>query len=386
MSKSKEKGVIIQHYIPQCILSNFSNEKMQIYEGLVMGKKQYLTNIDNSMAERFTYEHSSIELNTLEKYFKRIEDYIGPSFKKIINDLNNNIDNPKVFYEIKKFINRYMREYLIFYYRSGALLYELGHENKNREDRILLLLRKLFNSAYIRNLSKTVLNNYSFCIIKSPEGQFLLSDQFISTAALGIKNRFTSVSNRQIGFKKVLLLLPISKNYYAVYYHGKTPVYIRPDRINTLTNNNLREINKVIINNSYVKCVGYDDDTLKIAMSEFEFQSPVTVMAGFKSGATQGAVIKKEVFFYSEDEDIMELFISTNWLKFEGLARNDVCSCGSKKKFKHCHIYYYSECKRMMDEIKRDETNYYGFPNKSIIELPINEWAGFVDPEKRQMN
>ncbi|MDR3593847.1 DUF4238 domain-containing protein [Clostridium sp.] len=383
MGKSKEQRVIIQHYIPRCILSYFCNDKKQIYEGLVMTKKQYQTNIINSMAERFTYEHSLIEVNFLEKYFQRIESYIGKVYKDINDSLNKNIDNPKEFNEIKKFINRYMKEYLIFYYRSGALLHEFGYENNNREDRILLLLRKLFNSKYIRQLSETVLNNYSFSIIKSVEGKFLVSDQFVSTAALGIKNNFTNVSNRQIGFKKVIILVPISKNYYAVYFHGNTPSYIRTDKINTLSLDNLREINKIIVNNSYVKCVGNDDESLSTALSEFKFQSPITTISRYESGLTKGAVTKKEIYFYKKDEETMKLFSSSDWMKYKLLSRNDICSCGSKKKYKYCHMDNYLELKNMMDHIKYNRSeNVYHFPKNYTVELPINEWAGIVDSKK----
>jgi len=184
IKETKEQRIIIQHYIPQCILSNFSNEKEQVYEGLVMEKRSYLTNIKNSMAERYTYEHSFIEVNTLEKFFSRIENYIGPSFRKIIEKLNDDGNDIK---ELNKIINKYIREYLIFYYRSGALLYEFGHDHKTPEDRVLLMLKKLVNSEYIYKLSETILKYYSFCIIKSNEGYFVVSDQFISTAALGVK-------------------------------------------------------------------------------------------------------------------------------------------------------------------------------------------------------
>lgn len=173
MKENKEQKVVIQHYIPQCILKNFANEKDQVYEGLVLEKKSYLTNVSNSMAERFTYEHSLIEVNALENFFSRIESYIGPALTRIISAIENNSGNFKDLKEIKNLISRYMREYLIFYYRSGALLHEFSHEQKTPEDRVLLLLRKLVNSNYIKGLSQTILNNYSYCLLKSNEGHFV---------------------------------------------------------------------------------------------------------------------------------------------------------------------------------------------------------------------
>lgn len=385
MKEIKEQKVVIQHYIPQCILKNFSNEKDQVYEGLVMEKKSYLTNVSNSMAERFTYEHSLIEVNILEKFFSRIESYIGPAFTRIINALEKNDGSIKEFKLVKSLIDKYMREYLIFYYRSGALLHEFAHEQKKPEDRVLLLIRKLVSSDYIRRLSETVVNNYSFCLLKSNEGNFILSDQFISTAALGIKNRFANVSNRQIGLKQVIILVPISKHYYFAYFQGRSPIYIRENKIITLNAKQLNEVNKVIINNSYIKSAAYNKDSLDTSLSEFEFRSPTTFVAGYKSGATHGSVVKKEIFFYEEDEITMEFFESTDWLKFESLERNDTCRCGSKKKFKECHMNPYLVCKRMMDHIKDEgDSRIYNISEKATIELPINEWFGYVKPEEQK--
>jgi uncharacterized protein YchJ len=387
MKENKEQKVIIQHYIPQCVLKNFSNENDQVYEGLVMEKKSYLTNVSNSMAERFTYEHALIEVNILEKFFGRIESYIGPAFTRIIDALEKNDGSIKDIKRSKSLIDKYMREFLIFYYRSGALLHEFAHEQKIPEDRVLLLMRKLVSSDYIIRLSETVLNNYLFCLLKNNEGNFILSDQFISTAALGVKNRFANVSNRQIGLKQVILLIPISKKYYAVYFHGKAPIYIRENKINELNTEQLRVVNKVIVNNSYKKSVAYNKDSLDFALSKFEFRSPVTIVAGYKSGATTGTVIKKEIFFYEDDEEIMDFFESTDWLKFESLERNDVCLCGSKKKFKKCHMNLTLECKRMIDHIKNNgDSRIYNVSEKSTVELPINEWYGYVPPEKQKTN
>lgn len=383
MGEGKEQKVIIQHYIPQCILKNFSNDKGQVYEGLVMEKKTYLTNVSNSMAERFTYEHSLIEANILEKYFSRIENYIGPAFSRIISALEKYEENSNDFKKINRLINSYMREYLIFYYRSGALLHEFSHEKKSPEDRVLLLIRKLISSDYIKRLSETVVNHYSFCILKSNEGNFVLSDQFVSTAALKIKNRFTNVSNRQIGLKQVILFIPLSKNYYVVYFHGKSPIYICEDKINELNTEQLNEVNKVIINNSYKKSVGCNKEPLELGLSEFEFRSPVTYLAGYKSGATTGSVVKKEIFFYRKDEEVMEFFESTDWLKFKSLERNDICRCGSGKKFKKCHMDIYLECKRMMDHIENNgDSRFYNVSERSTTELPINEWFGHVTPKE----
>jgi uncharacterized protein YchJ len=387
MQETKEQKVVIQHNIPQCVLKNFANDKDQVFEELVMEKSSYVTHVSNSMAERFTYEHSLIELNTLEKFFSRIESYIGPAFRSIISAIEKYDGSFNDFMLIKSLIDRYMREYLIFYYRSGALLHEFSHEQKTSEDRVLLMMRKLVNSDYIRRLSETVINYYSFCLLKSNDGNFILSDQFISTAALEVKNQFMNVSNGQIGMKQVMMLVPISKNYYAVYYNGKSPMYFRENKISDLNETQLNEVNKLIVNNSYMKAVAYNKESLESAIAEFEFQSPVTVIATFKSGATSGSVKKKEIFFYKDDEKIMLSFESADWLKYKSMERNSICGCGSQKKFKNCHMNEFIKCNRMMDFIKNNgDSRIYYVSGNSTVELPIDEWYRYVTPEKAKTN
>ena len=381
-----EQVVINQHYITQCILANFANNGSQVYEALVDEKKVYPTNYRNSMCERYTYEHSIIEVNSLEKYFGRIESYIGPAMKNIISIIEKYEKGECDFADIRHLIERYMREFIIFYYRSGALLHEFSfdiNDIKNKEDRVLVMLGKLLNSRYIRLLSKTVINYYEFAIIKSEDNDFILSDQFISTAALGIKNRFANITNRQIGLKNVIILIPISSKYYAVYYNGRIPDYINRDCVNTLNEEQINEINSVIINNSYVKCIGYSRNALDKALLKFKFESPSAIYAGFESGATMGATLKKEVFFYEKDKKIWEFFTSIIWTKYSGLRRNDRCLCGSGKKFKNCCIDYYQGAKRIMDSIISNEnTLNYMVSEYATVEMSIDEF--YSQPNKKE--
>lgn len=371
----RKQIVVNQHYIPQCILANFSNDKGQVYEALVDKKKVYLTNYRNSMSERYTYEHSMIEVNSLEKYFGRIESYIGPVIKNIIDAIEQYEEAKYNFADIQHLIERYMREFIIFYYRSGALLQEFSFERKKKEDRVLLLLGKLRNSQYIKELSKTIINYYEFAIIKSSDNNFILSDQYISTAALEIKNRFSNVTNRQIGFKNTIILIPISSKYYAIYYNGNIPDYINKNCVNELSQEQIDEINDVIINNSYVKCVGYNKSTLDKALIKFKYRSPSAVYAEFNSGAIIGATLKKEVFFYERDKKVWEFFTSAIWIKYKNLGRNDRCLCGSGKKFKKCCIEYYKGARRIMDRIIRKENPLnYKVSKYATVEKSIDEF------------
>lgn len=387
MGKAKDSVVKNQHYIPRCVLRNFANDQQQVYEGSVTDKRLYLTNIINSMSERFTYEHSLIEVNLLERYFSRIEDYLSPRIIDIIRRIDTLGDSRTAYNEVHNIINSSMREFLIFYYRSGALLFEFAHGTSSPEDRVLLMVRKIISSAYIRALSNTITSNYSSCIIKSNEGNFIISDQFISTAALGIKNRFANISNRQMGLKSVLILIPISKNYYAAYYNGKSPSFLLDNKINILHEDQEEEINRIIVNNSYQKCVCNSEETLRSSLDEFEVEFPTEFIAGYEDGRTEGAVVKKELFYYQEDKKIMEFFESTEWLKYRGLNRNDRCRCGSGKKFKHCHQHQFEVANRMMGLIeKRAHDSIYAIVPNGTIELPINQWAGYSRENNEDAN
>lgn len=144
-----------QHYIPESLLINFANGKEQVYEALVDKNKTYPTNISQSMSQRDTYEHPNLEINYLEKEFGRIETYLAPAIREIISNLESdcvNIDN------IKKQVEGIMKEFLVFYYRSGALLREFSFDGLDESDKIPLMLEKIMNSKYLIELSEMMLD------------------------------------------------------------------------------------------------------------------------------------------------------------------------------------------------------------------------------------
>jgi uncharacterized protein YchJ len=352
-----EQYVTNQHYISQCILKQFANSKDQVYETLVEAGKLYATNYKNSMVERFTYEHPDLEKNKVEKYFQKIEDYIGPAVYRIINTIEEYERGECSFSEIKESVSQYMREFIMFYYRSGALLTEFEFERKVKVDRVFLMLQNVMNSHYIKELSKTVINYYNFAIIKSENNEFLLSDQYLSSVALAIKNRFFNVSNRHIGMRDVMLLIPLSGKYYAVFYDGHIPSYLLSNKVNELSQVQVDEINEVIINNSYTKCIGNNREALERALTKFEYQSPAATFSG-GNGIHMGATLKKEVFLYATDKRAWELFTGSDWFHYRDLGRNDRCACGSGKKFKKCCSEYIEICVRMYDDIENNRDNY----------------------------
>jgi len=265
-----EQIVKNQHYISQCILRHFANENGQVYEALVDEKRVYPTNYRNAMSERWTYEHPDLEKNNLERYFAKIEQYMGKVAFHFIETTRQHEEGAVPFSVIKGAIQQYIREIIIFYYRSGALLHEFEFQRDHKHDRIPLMFMSIMNSRYIKALGATLTNNYEAAIIKSADGRFLMSDQYLSTAALKIKNRFTTISNRHIGLRDILILIPISKHYYFVYFHGNKPDYIRAETINDLQKEQLEEINSVIVNNSYTKCIAGDKGSLELSMGRYK--------------------------------------------------------------------------------------------------------------------
>lgn len=368
-----EQYVKNQHYIPQCLLTHFCNADGQLYEALVEEEQLYRTNHRSAMCENHTYEHEYLEKNSLEKYFGRIEEHMGPAIRRIIELIESYERNECDFSEIKKLVHKYMREFIIFYYRSGALLFEFEHQRKNRQDRIYLLLKNIMNSRYIKELSKTIINFYDIAIIKSEDNEFIMSDQYVSTVALRIKNRFFSVSNRHMGLKDVMILLPLSAKYYVAVTHGNSPSYIKDNRINTLSQSQIDEINEAIINNSYRKCVGFNDEAMRRTLPKFKYSSPSEIFAGNDDGVYMGATLKKEVFFYQHDKKSWNMFIRHNWMIYSKLNRNDKCACGSGLKFKKCCEKHYKVCKRMMDDIASERGD-YPVSQYAVVEKPISEF------------
>jgi hypothetical protein len=343
--------VINQHYIPRNVLKHFARSK-RIYEALLEENKIYPTNYNRSMSERYVYEHPFIMENGLEKFFQDIEDDYGPAIVKILSMISDYQNGKTTMLSIREYFETYLSAIIIYYYRSGALLHEFSFENESRQERVSKLLDKLVNTTYINTLGDTVKKFYNFSIIKSEKQQFLLSDQYISTVALSIKSRFINISNRHIGLKDVLLLVPLSDKYYIVYYDGKKPDYIQPTLVNNLSDDQVEEINKIIINNSYKKCVGSNEESLIKAVSLFKYKSPSATYVGYNSGAVSGATLKKEIFFYENDEKAWNIFTEPMlFIKYKNLGRNNLCGCGSNKKFKVCCLIYFDEVKRIWETI-----------------------------------
>lgn len=346
-----------QHYIPQSVLMHFSKKGM-VYECLLnKSKESFKTNYRNSMSERFTYEHPALEENELEKFFQTIEDEYAPAIIETIRLIELlELENGSI-QAIKDYYQSFLTTAIIYYYRSGALLHEFSFETKKREDRISMLMDKLRRAKYITQLAQTISKFYQFAIIKSTESHFLISDQYISTVALRIKSRFADISNRHMGLKDVMILIPISSSYYLVYYDGQPPYYIYPNKVNILTPDEVLDVNKIIINNSYIKCVGREKSAVDCAAPFYTWNSPSTVIVGYNSGQHSGSTLKKEVFYYERDIKAWDMFTNSpsELRKYDRLSRNNICACGSGLKFKNCCISYIKEVHRIWRTIEKGQ-------------------------------
>ena len=144
--------------------------------------------------------------------------------------------------------------FLINYYKSITSMIHMSKEiSKKDNSSIVRMVNTIFNMPYIDRLSELLCTGYDFSIIKSNDGNFVLSDQYISTCSLKFIGRFINMSNREIGLKNTIVLIPISKDYYGIFINGQFPnnFSIKTSSINELNEYQTQIINNIIFNNSY---------------------------------------------------------------------------------------------------------------------------------------
>lgn len=388
--ENKKLPVRVQHYISQGILRLFSENKQSVFEFNLENNRVYRTGISSTMSKKFTYEHPFLPGNALENAFKKIEDKFIPKIKSIVELLDNdNVVNAQ------KVIESILTEVLLFYYRSGATLYEFSDNDEFGSPIVIEnMLKRISDYRYLTRLTATIVTDYSFVILKSKNNEFLLSDQYISTASLNCKGKIANFSNRTIGFSNCLILIPLSAKYYVAYFNGNFPLSkpINPNIIYDLTESDLLSLNKVIIRNSYKKCISMHQDVLETVK---EYKTSIcgtaeTIMA-YSNGSYQSYTVKKEVFYRDIDQDIYENFITYygsmaqfKKINHREIGRNDLCLCGSNKKFKKCCIEKYKQAKYICDTIKTGNTAWL-HTKSNFVEMPIHAFWGLETdlPEKQ---
>lgn len=373
--------VVRQHYISQGILKLFSDNQKSVFEFNVHNNKIYREGISTTMSDKYTYEHPFLEGNALENAFKGLEDVYIPKIKEIIGMLDNNCIE-----EAKTTIESIMKYILLFYYRSGAILCEFSdHEEFSKTEIINNMLQRIGNTRYLEKLAATIICDYHFLIVKSPGAEFALSDQYVSTASLNCKGMITNCSNRTIGFSECIILIPLSAQYYAVYYNGNFSLRqpIKNDAINILADEDVIALNRMIVRNSYNKCIAMHQRTLESVKSyKSTIAGPAGIIVKQKNGSFKSYTIKKEVFFYDRDEDLFNNYVRyySEWVSYERtnkrkIGRNDACICGSGKKYKKCCINKYQQAVFIASMIQSNRTDWMS-TKSNFVEMPINEFWG----------
>ena len=347
------------------------------------------------MSETYTYEYDKLPINTIEKFFSEIEGEVSTGVAEIIDAIEEAKFKKTNIEKVKNLVDQFLDRFLVFYYRSGALLTEFSFGNK--DFKIPLLSEKILNHQYINGLSESIIRHYDFAVIESSD-DFLLSDQFISTAAIKIKTQFFDISNRHIGLRDTIIFIPISASYYIVFWNTQNDFFLKKDSLIKLEDAELNLINKTILNNSYVKAVSKKRERLEEVLDSYQYRSPTQIFAGGNpnrsptqifaggnpNGFSMGSIKKKEVFLFEEENDAFELLEHGFFSQFKDLRRNDKCTCESNKKFKKCHLSAYERIQSIMNTFGRsDRENIMDFFIRGIttIEQPIDKWSGFSKEE-----
>jgi len=360
-----------QHYIPQSILSYFTYDGDHTFESLLFkGNCLNQVNISNSMCENFLYEIKGLPTNLLERYFaNQIDGRLATFHRESIIAIKE-----CKFNDVRLLFERHITDILRCYYRSGAIL----EEYKEGYPRGEVLIRILSDTpeSYISSLSRTILTDYSFAIIANSEVGFIMGDCYLTTLALGIKTRFINSSNRQIGLKNTMLILPISKNYCLVMFSGDVPKYIEENKINNLSVEECIEVNLSILYSSYRKIVGSTREMMSTILNRFSIEffgiSPTTTVVGYDSGYSIRHILKKEVFYYPRDYEIMrnlDSMLASCYNK--NLGRNSKCFCGSNKKLKHCCLEKFEIVSRVSMTFSEERRCDYRISQYSTVEKVI---------------
>lgn len=371
-----------QHYISQGLLKLFSDDGDHIYECLVSLKKVYQTAVADAMEENCTYEHPLLDENALEDAFATIEGEYIPQIVAIANEV---ISSEKLTTETYAKICQLLKIFLLFYYRSGAVLsefcYGVDDPDIKKRLRVRRLLEIITTRSYLKQLASSILNGYECALLHAGKSHFIISDQYLSTVALSYKNQFVNTSNRAIGMRDTMVLIPLSSKLYIAFFNGKVPDFIEHNQISLLSESQVFQINKLIFHNSFKKCASPNKALLDALKKENYCSYEATqVFFGNDNGGVGGYTNKKEIFFYPEDEEICT-FCMQYALKYRELKnqhgkahiRNTKCPCGSGKKFKTCCLSKYERAYQAVEETQNPKLPNYRISG-CITEMPIYEF------------
>lgn len=366
MSKTRTKN---QHFIAQCILNTFFSD-WHIYETLIQNKTTYKTTIKKTMMFSNSYETKYLPDNLLEDFFaSAIDGKTADYSKTIIQNIKDNVE----FKIIKDNIYEALYYYVVAYYKSLCSLIRFGSDlsTLKNDEAMIKLLQRIFNKNYIIELITTMIEGYDLCIIKSPNNNFYLGDQFITTASLDFKGQYINLSNREIGMSNIIILIPLNTSYYIVLFNGDVSEFnFETDKIIEVSSKLEKKINDWIILNSEKKFVSNEPVILE-NNNYNTYKSDITTLLGYNNGKQEMYKIKKEIFATEKAQSLYEHWHNFDWGTRKGTPVNNKCPCGSNIKYKKC-------CKKMDDECqtilyKMHYTNHshlHAFQN-GICEMPI---------------
>lgn len=368
-----------QHYIPRGILKHFSDNQKNVFE---LYNNTYLSKkgIRDTMCQNFVYEHEKLPKNTIENSFAKIESAFIPYHDKLAKILEENYLTSQEFPEAE--ISELMMFYVLLYLRSGALLEEYAAYSDNpKNERVERLLENLVGNVYPAKLTNTILKGYEVSILIDETEMFCMSDQFFSTVSLKFKNKFSNMSNRQIGFKDTMILIPVSSKFYLCYYHGNKPKYVKSKSYCLLTEKQVDDINVSILKNSYSKSVCIKELPLEKSKAEDRsIRSPERSIMVYKGGDVSINTTKKEIEFYQSEEDFSKNYLSIFGEyknMYEGkVKRNDLCLCGSEKKYKKCCVEVHERCIDISRKINNQKKDWYSISPKYTVERGIEVFKG----------
>lgn len=359
-----------QHYIAQGIIREFFDSS-KIYEKNLHNGKIYKSSIDDTMCMSNSYEFPLFDDNFLEDLFAKSIDCDSSvliiKLKKLLEEEN--------YIDAKNMIFKNIRMFLINYYKSITSMIHMSKEiSKKDNSSIVRMVNTIFNMPYIDRLSELLCTGYDFSIIKSNDGNFVLSDQYISTCSLKFIGRFINMSNREIGLKNTIVLIPISKDYYGIFINGQFPnnFSIKTSSINELNECQTQIINNIIFNNSYEKCISLNEKEMLNLERKNPSNGDLMAFAKFKSGDSAAFKIKQEVFFDEEGYEMYKYFESYEWSnkKYKKCCVNSLCPCGSNRKYKKCCRNKVENCERILNIMHYQKDNL--FINKKLgCEEPV---------------
>ncbi|HHT5795412.1 TPA: YecA family protein, partial [Listeria monocytogenes] len=89
---------------------------------------------------------------------------------------------------------------------------------------------------------------------------------------------------------------------------------------------------------------------------------------------------KKEIEFYSSEEKFSKDYLasfSEYKDKYEGkIKRNDLCLCGSRKKYKKCCLKIHERCIDIFHKNNNQQKDWYSISSKYIVEESIEVFRG----------